>query len=247
MGGSNQPSKWWMPKDSNFGVPQPQYVIPAAYINKQAAEWPQGRYLPPCIIPPPTVTYNAGSGTLLINGTSVYIGAPACPNPNLIDITCSGLLEGAIYQSPEDPQGDAQVQITFLLRNTGPDTAHACVARIFNLQGFVTLPNTWAPPQVRIYFPYVSRPEVTATIAELAAGVILPDIGHNEYLAIKVNINTESPANVQASYLAAMQLITIPGSCCYSLQTGPSIYSHSQMIIPAGVDTGGGGGGGGGG
>ena len=187
MGGSNQPSKWWMPKDSNFGVPQPQYVIPAAYINKQAAEWPQGRYLPPCIIPPPTVTYAAGF--LTVNGASVYVPA-------------TGMVERAEFMVtvPVGGNGDSgvdkfitsipEVEIPLTFRgqftNYGVDAITNSVIKLVsaenaNLVG-ATCTITVAGTTVH-----------TCAFAQLAAGFVIPNIPAGAGVLVVVTLATSSP------------------------------------------------------
>jgi hypothetical protein len=239
MGGSNQPSKWWMPKDSNFGVPQPQYVIPAAYINKQSAEWPQGKLLPPCIIPPPVITFSAGF--LTVNGASIYLGSMApCPVPNVVSLSIPGIYNNAVYQSPQAVDGSSFVQIPFLMGNLGPDTAVNSVVRMFNLSKFILSPTWGTIPEVNIYFPFTVKPAVTATLAQLATGVVIPSVDSMEYVIVDVKIKTATSPAVQGNYFASMQMLWMPGACSYDLPSSDSsIYTHTMTVTPAGVSPGG--------
>lgn len=68
---AGNPKGWPKSEMLNYGIPKPVFVIPAAYVNKQAAEWPPGHTIDPCVIPPPEVTLV--DGVLTIGGTNISI------------------------------------------------------------------------------------------------------------------------------------------------------------------------------
>ena len=68
---AGNPKGWPKSEMNNYGIPKPVFVIPAAYVNKQAAEWPPGHTIDPCVIPPPEVTLV--DGILTIHGTSIIL------------------------------------------------------------------------------------------------------------------------------------------------------------------------------
>lgn len=86
----NKIKAWWQPPDDKYGVPSPLFCVPLAIVNKQVNEFPQGHFIPPCLLPPPEVTFV--DGVLTINGTSVSIptGGAAAPEADL-SIILAGL------------------------------------------------------------------------------------------------------------------------------------------------------------
>jgi hypothetical protein len=211
MGGSNQPSKWWMPKDSNFGVPQPQYVIPAAYINKQAAEWPQGKYLPPCIIPPPVMT--VVGNTLIVGGASVAL--PLLSIPQRCEFApvapaSPGDVSGTALATVTGINNGVFIQLNCAFQNSGPDEVTSAVVK---LQNIVRIGVPYGIPSGHVVIT-VGPTIITGTFYEATNGIIVPSIPAGATVNIEIQAQTQNKKdNHSYVYIA---------SCAIGIRGGPS-------------------------
>lgn len=124
---AGNPKGWPKSEMLNYGIPKPVFVIPAAYVNKQAAEWPPGHTIDPCVIPPPEVTLV--DGILTIGGTSINLNTLATAE---IQITEAGMfttvgLPAYVTSIPEGDTTDHELVIT--VGNVG--TVLASSVRLF--------------------------------------------------------------------------------------------------------------------
>ena len=218
MGGSNQPSKWWMPKDSNFGVPQPQYVIPAAYINKQAAEWPQGRYLPPCIIPPPVMTV-VGS-TLIVGGASVALPLLSVPQRcefGPVAPMAPGDVSGELLLPTTGINNGAFVQLNCAFYNYGPDEVTSAVVKLYNTVRFRT---PYGIPSGHAVIT-IGATVITATFDEAKLGIIIPSVPVGATVDIAIQAQTTNSSSTSAySYTS---------SCTIGIRGGPSAVEFNLV------------------
>lgn len=124
---AGNPKGWPKSEMPNYGIPKPVFVIPAAYVNKQAAEWPSGYKLNPCVIPPPEVTLV--DGILTIGGTSINLNTLATGDIQIKEagiFTTVGLPE-YVTSIPEGDTTDHELVIT--VENVG--TVLASSVRLF--------------------------------------------------------------------------------------------------------------------
>lgn len=125
---------WPVQTGSDYGAPGPAYVWPAAYVNKQAAEYPQGHTLPPCLIPPPEVIYSAP--VLTVGGASIVLPIPS-PLPvaylrvNQVGVTFTGSA-GPRNWLPETLAGDPATKLYIEIENgeDGPDAEEVFDVRV---------------------------------------------------------------------------------------------------------------------
>lgn len=124
---AGNPKGWPKSEMNNYGIPKPVFVIPAAYVNKQAAEWPPGHTIDPCVIPPPEVTLV--DGILTIHGTSIdlnslILGIPGVPTADLA-IEFAGLYltgETVDYQTSMPGNNPSEFALQVKVVNVGSVT-----------------------------------------------------------------------------------------------------------------------------
>lgn len=188
MGGSNNTvNPWWNPKGYNYGVPGTQFIIPAAYVNKQAAEWPQGKLLPPCIIPPPVLTYLGGF--LTVGGSSVYLPAMGAVERAEFSVTVPA---GGNGDSGVDKfiNGIPEVEIPLLFRgqftNSGADAITNSVLKVLSYENINT-------GSTLVTITIAGTTVYTCTIAQLTSGFVIPTIPAGANILIVVQTVTVSP------------------------------------------------------
>lgn len=208
MSGSGNPASWKTVNDPGYGVPQPQFVTPAAYVNKQAAEWPQDKLLPPCLIPPPITTLVGNM--LTVGGSSIALPiitpergeftpvAPASPG----DVSGVGLF------TVTGINNGWQTQLNCAFQNTGAD---AITSAIVKLRSPVRFRDPGVSNQVVIT---IGSTVLVSTYANILNGIIIPLIpaGATVDIAVKAQtVNTSS--NIHYTYTA---------SCTIGIRGGPN-------------------------
>lgn len=95
--------------DTHYGTPAPAFTWPSARINGQPADWPEGKFLPPCIVPPPTVT---------LVGTMLTIGGSSIDLASMLGGANIGNLSATIT-GPETVGMSLATKFTYTITNVG--------------------------------------------------------------------------------------------------------------------------------
>lgn len=183
---AGNPKGWPKSEMLNYGIPKPVFVIPAAYVNKQAAEWPSGYKLNPCVIPPPEVTLSGG--TLTIHGTSINIFADIAD----IEVTVGFTTNLGAAVPPATVSSGSIVKYVYKVKNYGPATT----------TGVIFMIGTNAPvvSGASVTVIAAGAPVLAAlTIADLMAGVTLPAMPAGSSYQFIFSVTTVAPGTLTAN------------------------------------------------